>query len=119
MMRMVRCGSIALTLLVAGACAPVEAGPYFGEWSWCWRPGPECSRGDYSRLHYWAPELYRVRACLCPSNVDQYPPGPYPPVAPGFLDLPSRCQYTAPTPSPAYAEPGAYYGTSAAGGKGP
>jgi len=106
-----RCRWVGLVILMGGlVVSPATAGPYFGEWSWCWRPGPECSRGDYSRLHYWAPEIYKVRACLFPSHVDQYPPGTCPPVTASSVILKSPCQSTPSAPTSPYADPDNYYG---------
>jgi len=107
--------SMALVLLLGAVLpSPALAGPYFGEWSWCWHPAPDCSRGDYCRLHYWAPELYRVRAFVHPSSVDQYPPGPCPPVAPIITVNQSPCQSTPPAPTAPYADPTGYYGIAIA-----
>jgi len=106
---------IGLVIMVGGlASSPAVAGPYFGEWSWCWRPAPECSRGDYSRLHYWAPELYKVRAWILPSQVDQYPPGASPPVAASTLLIKSPCQSAPSAATPPYADPAGYYGIAIA-----
>ncbi len=112
--RIARRWSAMALLLGLLAPAPLMAGPYLGEWSWCWHPAPGCSRGVYSPLHYWAPDLYKARACLHPSNVDQYPPGPCPPVEPSFLTFKSPCQSAPPiTPLP-YADPAGYYDTAPA-----
>jgi hypothetical protein len=106
-----------MVLVLAGALiipSPVLAGPYFGEWGWFWHPGPDCPRGEYSPCHYWVPEWYELRACCRPSNLDQYPPGPTPPVTPTFLFTKSCCQ-TLPSlpsmPGAPYANPTAYFGT--------
>jgi hypothetical protein len=87
-----------------------QAGPFFGDWSWCWHQAKDCPRGQYSPLHYWAPDIYRVRACIHPSNLDQYPPGPFPPVLPSYLFIKYPCRSVPPMPSPPYADPAAYYG---------
>src|SRR5204863_6668885 len=58
------------------ASGTTRAGEFLGECGWCWRPVRDCPRREYSPLHYWAPELYRVRDCVHPTNLDQYPPGP-------------------------------------------
>ena len=65
-------------LLWIGLLAPATAlaGPYLGDWSWCWRPARDCPRGEYSPLHYWVPGLYKVRANVHPADLDQYPAGP-------------------------------------------
>jgi hypothetical protein len=96
-----------LALLMPGTAA---AGPFLGEWDWCWHEAHDCLRGSYHWLHYWAPQLYRVRACVHPSNLDQYAPGPSPPVLPTYLFDKYRCRTTPPAPSPPYADPTAYYG---------
>src|SRR5271165_4191183 len=97
---------LALAVLAAlGAPSPAPAGPYFGEWGWFWNPAPDCPRGQYSWLHYWVPEYYELRACCQPKNLDQYPPGPYPPVAPGYI-FNRYCCNTAPAmPTMPYADP--------------
>jgi hypothetical protein len=92
------------------AAPAASAGPFFGDWGWCWHPDPHCPRGVYSPLHYWSPEVYYVRKHLHPVNLDQYPPGPSPPVPPTFQILRYPCRTTLPTPSPPYADPTAYYG---------
>jgi hypothetical protein len=86
------------------------AGPFFGDWGWCWHQGRDCPRGEYSPLHYWTPEIYKVRACLRPSNLDQYPPGPFPPIPPTFEYFTYRCRSLPPMPTTPYADPPAYYG---------
>jgi hypothetical protein len=101
---------VALVLLLGLLPAPALAGPYFGDWGWCWHEGRDCPRSAYCFLHYWAPELYKARACLCPSNLDQYPPGPALP-APPHVDINrSRCRSIPPAPTAPYADPEAYYG---------
>jgi hypothetical protein len=90
--------------------APALAGPFLGEWGWCWQPSRDCPRGDYSPLHYWAPTVYRVRACLHPSNLDQYPPGPHPPVPATYEYHRYCCPTTPPAPTSPYADPVGYYG---------
>jgi hypothetical protein len=92
------------------APASALAGPYFGEWGWFWQPGPNCDRGVYSPLHYWAPTVYWVRDYCRPSNLDQYPPGPNPPIAPSYEFQRYCCPSTPPAPSSPYANPTAYYG---------
>jgi hypothetical protein len=106
----------AVVLLGSLVPAPALAGPYLGQWSWCWHPAPECARGEYSVLHYWAPDLYKLRAVIHPSSVDQYPPGPCPPVTPSFIGFKSPCQSAPPAVPPPYADPNGYYGTAASAG---
>jgi hypothetical protein len=99
-------------MVLLGLLVPsnVLAGPYIGDWSWCWHPAPDCPRGEYSWLHYWAPTLYRVRDCVHPSNLDQYPPGPFPPVAPSYEISKYGCRCLPAMPSSPYADPTSYYG---------
>jgi hypothetical protein len=86
------------------------AGPYFGDWTWFWHPSSDCPRGQYSPLHYQAMELYRVRAFVHPSNLDQYPPGPNS-CAPSQYNFSNyRCRSQFPTPTLPYATPAAYFG---------
>ena len=61
-----------LALAVPGAA---QAGPYFGEWGWCWKDCKDCPKGSYCCLHYWVPAVYWLRAHLKPVNLDGYPPG--------------------------------------------
>jgi hypothetical protein len=102
--------NVFVVVLALAAPARAQAGPYLGDWGWCWHPARDCPRGQYSWLHYWAPELYQIRACVCPSNLDQYPPGPYPPVLPSFEYTGYRCQVGPAAPTSPYANPTAYYG---------
>jgi hypothetical protein len=106
----------ALVLLVGLlAPSPVLAGPFIGEWSCWWRPAPDCPRGEYSHLHYWAPTVYKVRACVHPSMLDQYPPGPYPPV-PLTYEFRKYCCPAGPgAPTTPYADPTGYYGRQVTG----
>jgi len=98
---------LAIGLLLPSAAS---AGPFLGDWGWCWRPAADCPRGEYSPLHYWFMEWYRIRACAHPSYLDQYPPGPCPPVTAAYEDLRFPCRSTPPAPATPYATPGAYYG---------
>jgi hypothetical protein len=72
----------------------------------------DCPRSDYSILHYWWPELYRARAVVHPSYLDQYPPGPYQ-ITPTFEIQRFRCPSIPATPTTPYADPAAYYGRPA------
>jgi len=68
----------------------------------------DCPRTEYSPLHYWTPALYQVRACIRPSNLDQYPPGVPTPV---MIDMTkSRCRTLPPMATSPYADPAAYFG---------
>ena len=102
---------LAAGAVLLGLLAPrrAQAGPFIGNWSWCC-PSRNCPRGYYSPLHYWAPELYKMRAYCHPSNLDQYPPGPCPPVPVSFHLIKYPCRTTPPAPSPPYADPAGYYG---------
>jgi hypothetical protein len=91
--------AISMTL---GAIA--SAGPFFGDWC----PPKDCPPGDYCSLHFMMPGIYRLRACVCPSNVDQYPDGACITGSPSMLKQPCRTQPAM--PSTPYADPAAYYG---------
>ena len=67
-------------------------------------------RSDYSILHYWAPTLYQVRACVRPSYLDQYPPGPSPSVPATVEFNHYKTRAIPPYPSSPYANPASYYG---------
>src|SRR5580765_7019965 len=97
----------ALALL---APTPATAGYFFGEWSCWWWPARDCPRGQYSPCHYWTPELYVLRSCFCPSNLEQCPPGPFPPGMPTYEYCKYCCPATGPIVSSPYANPAAYYG---------
>jgi hypothetical protein len=100
-------------VLVLGLAAPgsVLAGPFFGDWSWGWRPAPDCQRrGDYSPMHYWTPGYYEVRSYAHPKNLDQFPPGPAAGIAPSYEFNKAGCQSISPAPSSPYADPTSYYG---------
>jgi hypothetical protein len=99
----------ALVLLVTFLLPGVaQAGPYLGEWGWCWHPEKDCPRGKYCFLHYWTPQFYRVSYCVHHPNVDQYPPGL--PIPAGSQLYPFPCRTVSPTPTPPYADPAGYYG---------
>ncbi len=107
------CWGACLVLLVGLlAAAPAQAGPFLGDWGWCWNPDPDCPRGKYAPLHYWLQGAYKVRAWVHPSYLDQHAPGPSPaPPAPIQFET-SRCRVTPPTPGIPYVEPAAFYGRS-------
>jgi hypothetical protein len=102
--------------LALGLLSPraAQAGPYFGEWGFWYHPH-DCPRGSYSPLHYWAVDYYKLRAFCSPSYLDQFPPGPYPPVPPTFVYTKYRCPPVSPAPTAPYADPAAYYGRSVTG----
>jgi hypothetical protein len=101
---------LALTALLAQGTA--QAGPFFGDWGWCWHQARDCPRGQYSPLHYWTPMLYRARADVHRPNLDQYPPGPEPSVPPSYETTKYRCRTAPSMPKIPYADPAAYYGRS-------
>jgi hypothetical protein len=94
-----------LALLIPGR-AP--AGPYIGDFGWCWKPAKDCPKGQYSFLHYWTPLLIRFAQEVFPANVDSYAPGL--PVDLSWQIEPSRCRTMPPVPTPAYADPAGFFG---------
>jgi hypothetical protein len=107
------CWRLVLVLCLGlAATGTASAGPFLGDWGWCWHQDRDCPHGAYSPLHYWAPGVYRVRACLRRPNLDQYPPGPYPTVPASFESYKSRCTTMPPAPTAPYADPTRYYGVS-------
>jgi hypothetical protein len=115
-------GRAALAVLLALTLSPSAfAGKFLGDWCWY---SQDCPRGDYCWLHYWAPAIYRVRACAVRPNLDQYPPGPCGPIPVGYIEQKYCCPYRAPAPSIPYADPAGYFarplastGTTANGGR--
>jgi len=101
------CAVLTLALTVSSVA---QAGPFLGEWSCFWRPARYCPKGCYSPAHYWIPECYVLRSCFCPSNLDQYPPGPSPSPPLRIERICYPCQTLPPMPSSPYADPTAYYG---------
>jgi hypothetical protein len=101
---------LTLVLLLLLAAAPTQAGPYIGEWGWCWKPDPNCPKGEYCFLHYWTPTWYRVKYCVHPAYIDQYPPGV--PVPVGWTFEEQRCRSIPSMPSAPYADPAGFYGRS-------
>jgi hypothetical protein len=95
--------------LFLGLLAPVpaQAGPYFGDWSYCWHPAKDCPKGDYCFLHYWTPLYYRVRAYCHPVNVSSAPPGL--PIPYGFQVFPYPCRTKLPAPTLPYSDPAGYF----------
>jgi hypothetical protein len=85
-----------------------QAGPFLGDWGWCWHPSGDCQPTEYSWLHYWARDVFIIRACVHPSNLDQFAPGL--PVPVGAIYQPYSCRSIAPAPSLPYADPEAFYG---------
>ena len=98
----------ALVLCLMLLAAPITLAD--SDSGWFWHSRRDCPRGDYSLLHYWAPSLYQVRACVRPSYLDQYPPGPFPPVPASFDVNKYRCRSIPPIPMAPYADPTSYYG---------
>jgi hypothetical protein len=93
-------GLLAPRIAQAGDCVS-----FFG-----WHIGRDCPRSDYSPLHYWVPEAYKVRMYVHPSNLDQYTAGPDAPIEASFNITRYRCRTLPPMPSTPYADPAAYYG---------
>ena len=85
-----------------------RAGPYIGDWGYCWKPAPGCPKGDYCFLHYLTPTLYRAVYCVHPAHLEQYPPGV--PVRLGYQVYPHPCKSTCPSPTHPYADPAGFYG---------
>lgn len=104
-------GKAILGMFLAGVMlqGTALAGPYLGEWGWCWHPARDCAKGEYCPLHYWTPGLYKLRACFCPSQVEQYPPGPAG-VTPSWQTTKYPCPSTPPMPTAPYVDPAAYFG---------
>jgi hypothetical protein len=98
-----------LALALVMSSEPAWAGPYLGDWGWCWREGCNCPKGEYCPLHYWTPGVYKLRAQVNPSNLDQYPPGPAN-ITPTFELNQQRCRTIPPGAIRPYADPAAYYG---------
>jgi hypothetical protein len=96
--------ALLLPLVLPGAG---RAGPYFGEWSWCWKPARDCPCGEYCCLHYYAPTLYRVKYCCHRAYLDQYPPGL--PVPVGWRPEGFPCRTAPPVPDAPYADPAGFY----------
>ena len=95
--------ALALTLTLS---AFASAGPFFGDWC----PPHDCPPGDYCSLHFMLPGYYRLRACVHPSNVDQYPDGVS---VTGNSEMAKvRCRTQPALPSTPYADPASYYGRS-------
>jgi hypothetical protein len=100
----------AALLFTAVLSAVASAGPYFGPFFGDWCPPHDCPQGEYCPLHFVVPGYYRLRACVHPSNVDQYPDGV--PIM-GTAELAKqRCRTSPPMPSSPYADPAGYYGRS-------
>ena len=102
----------AILVLGLGLAIPqmAAAGPFFGDWSWFGPHCTDCPRGDYCRLHYWTVGVFKARAVLHPSSLDQYAPGPSPTPPVDFVRTPFPCRSTAPAPAVPYADPAAYFG---------
>ena len=52
------------------AARPAQAGPFFGDWGWCWHPSGHCAPWLYSPCHYWVPTAYKLHAYVKPANLD-------------------------------------------------
>jgi hypothetical protein len=103
-------GALVVVVLLVGLLMPgtVSAGPYIGEWGYCWKPAKDCPKGGYCWLHYWAPAVYRVKYCLFPAHVDGYPPGV--PVPTTWQLQPDVCRTRPPMPTDPYGDPAGFYG---------
>ena len=75
--------ALALTALLA-LSVPAGAGPLG-------KHEPGCPPASYSPLHYWAPNLYRLRAWFHAPAAYHYPPARYPHIAPQFEILTYPC----------------------------
>jgi hypothetical protein len=53
-------------LLTVGLAAPSRAEFPFPPFQCPWHEAPDCPKGQYCCLHYWAPTYYRVRAFHTP-----------------------------------------------------
>jgi len=97
---------------LAGLLAPsaATAGPFFGDWTWFWHPSSDCPTGDYSALHYQVPDIYKARALVHPSHLDQYPPGPAACPTANYDFSKYRCRQTPPLPTAPYTNAEGYYG---------
>jgi hypothetical protein len=103
------CGWLGFALVVGLLIpAPAQAGPYIGDFGWCWKPAKDCPKGEYSFLHYWTPRLYQLCYELFPAKIAQYPPGL--PVDLSWEVDPSPCRTQPPFPSPPYADPAGFFG---------
>jgi hypothetical protein len=101
---------LAALVMTLGLLAPGSARSDNIVHAWWSDHDPDCPRGFYSYLHYWTPGLYRrLYECQRP-NLDQYAPGPYPPVAPHYEITRYRCPYTRPSPTRPYVDPPGYFG---------
>jgi hypothetical protein len=98
------------SVLVVGLLLPgsTHAGPYLGDFGWCWKPAPDCPCSEYCFLHYWTPALYRAIYHFHPAHLDQYPPAL--PVAASFELEPSCCRTIPPMPTHPYADPAGFFG---------
>jgi hypothetical protein len=72
--------------------------------------GNDCPRSDYCPLHYWTYYLYRIRADVHPSYLDQYAPGPIPTVPPQMEKTRYPCRTIPAAPTTPYADPEGYFG---------
>jgi hypothetical protein len=112
-------GLACLVLLGMFTGSIAHAGPFLGDWGWCWNPAPGCPPRLYSALHYQAPGIYRVRGWVHPSYLDQFAPGPSPtPPAPIQFE-PSACRSIPPAPTAPYANPAAFFGRPSSPGATP
>jgi hypothetical protein len=100
-------GKFAAALTITATLgALASAGPFFGDWC----VPHDCPQGDYCSLHFMLPGYYRLRACVHPSNVDQYPDGVD--ISATAQTTKQRCRTEPPMPTTPYADPAGFYGRS-------
>jgi hypothetical protein len=51
----------------------------------------DCPRSTYSCLRYWAPQLYRIHACLHGPKMNTYAPNRHPEIEPSFKAVRFPC----------------------------
>jgi hypothetical protein len=102
---------LAALVLATGLLLPagLKAGPMLQALLDC---DPDCPPGYYQRLHYWIPLYYQLRHYCHPVNLNQYPPGPCPAVAPSYQMQRFPCPYQHLSPTAPYSDPAGYFGRS-------
>lgn len=103
-----RLGWALMALLLAGPGAAL-AGPDDTSPS-PYDEGHHCPHGIYSILHYWFPEYYEARSLLHRYDLDEFAPGPNPPVTPAYIYTRNRCPSMPAAPSSPYSDPERYFG---------
>lgn len=102
-----RLPEILLLALIFWTGQPASAGLLFGDYA-AERQG--CDRGAYPRWHYWIPTLYRWHSYCHPQSLDQYAPGPWPPVSPSYDWERFRCPSGTGAAQSPYQNPEEYFG---------